>query len=582
MAVLNKCLDIISKKSKFGLGKYLVLVILVSILEVVGISFVIPLVGFVSGDINLKDIIILGDIFLYFNLNSRSEILIFLLTSFYLFIILKNLLISFFYYYESFIIQNIEYETCNKLFFKYLICPYQFHLDANSSQLVRNTQYETEVFSATVKSIIFILTESILTFFILIFLLYYEPFGTLVIIFIILFSSGLFILLTKKKIAGYAKTRLKYHARAIKVIMEGLLCIKDIKILNKENFFLKNLKFQLNKKKNAIIFFNFFSNLPRLFLELIAAFLVCTLIFILINRGDEIGKIFTIIGIFVTSVFRLLPSINKINLSYQRFLWGSPSIDALHTELKMNNHSFKNNLDYNSSKKIIKNLKFKNKISLNNVNFNYKQKSNFNIKNISFEINKGESIGIVGKSGSGKSTIINIFLGLLKPSSGNIIIDGVDSRNIEGWNQNVGYVPQSVYLTDDTILNNIAFGIGKDPYKIQKVKKAIEKSQLQNFVKNLPYKENTVVGEKGVRLSGGQIQRIGIARALYHEPSILVLDEASSALDYDTESNLMNAINLLQGRTTMLIVTHRISTVQNCDKIIEIENGKIKSIKRKK
>ena len=189
-------------------------------------------------------------------------------------------------------------------------------------------------------------------------------------------------------------------------------------------------------------------------------------------------------------------------------------------------------------------------------------------------------MGIVGKSGSGKSTIINIFLGLLKPSSGEIIIDGINSKNIKGWNQNVGYVPQNVYLIDDTIFNNIAFGIGKDPFKLQKVKKAIEKSQLQNFVKNLPHKENTIVGEKGVRLSGGQIQRIGIARALYHEPSILVLDEASSALDYDTESNLMTAINLLQGKTTMLIVTHRISTVQNCDKIIEIQNGKIKSIKK--
>lgn len=580
MKTLIKCLDIISNKSKLGLGKYLLLIIVVSVLEVVGISFVIPIVGFVTGEINFKDITALSDIFFFFSLDSKSEILLFLLIFFFLFIILKNLLIGFFNYYESSIIQNIEYETCNKLFFKYLTCPYQFHLDINSSQLIRNTQYETEVFSSTIKSIIYIITESILSIFILIFLLYYELLGTLAIILIILIFSGLFILLTKKKVSGYAKTRIKYHAKAIKVIMEGLLCIKDIKILNKENFFLKNLKFQLNKKKEAAIFFNVFSNLPRLFLELIAVFIVCILILLLINRGDEVSKIFTVIGIFVTSVFRLMPSINKISLSYQRFLWGSPSIDVLHKEIKTNNNFNYNALDYVGSKKIINNFKFKNKITLNKVNFNYKKTSNFNIRNISFEINRGESLGIVGKSGSGKSTIINIFLGLLKPSSGEIIIDGINSKNIKGWNQNVGYVPQNVYLIDDTIFNNIAFGIGKDPFKLQKVKKAIEKSQLQNFVKNLPHKENTIVGEKGVRLSGGQIQRIGIARALYHEPSILVLDEASSALDYDTESNLMTAINLLQGKTTMLIVTHRISTVQNCDKIIEIQNGKIKSIKK--
>jgi ABC-type bacteriocin/lantibiotic exporter with double-glycine peptidase domain len=582
MKTLIKCLDIISYKSKLGLIKYLLLVIIVSILEVIGISFVIPLVSFVAGEINFKDIIILSDIFFFFRLNSKSEILIFLLISFFLFILLKNLLVSFFLYYESFIIQNIEYETCNKLFYKYLTCPYQFHLDTNSSQLVRNTQYETEVFSATIKSIIYIIAELTLSTFIIIFLLYYEPFGTLATILIILIFSGLFVLLTKKKLATYAKIRIKYHAKVIKVIMEGLQCIKDIKILNKENFFLENLKFQLNKKKKATIFFNLFSNLPRLFLELIAVFIVCILIFLLISRGNEVSKIFTIIGIFVVSVFRLMPSINKISLSYQRFLWGSPSVDALHEQIKKNTNFNHNAFRYVGSNKIINNFKFKNKISLNKVNFNYKKTSNFNIRNISFEINKGESIGIVGKSGSGKSTIINIFLGLLKPSSGEIIIDGVNSKNIKDWNQNVGYVPQNIYLTDDTIFNNIAFGVGKDSLKSQKVKKAIEKSQLQNFVKKLPYKENTIVGEKGVRLSGGQIQRIGIARALYHEPSILVLDEASSALDYDTEINLMAAINLLQGKTTMLIVTHRISTVQNCDKIIEIENGKIKSIKKRK
>ena len=177
---------------------------------------------------------------------------------------------------------------------------------------------------------------------------------------------------------------------------------------------------------------------------------------------------------------------------------------------------------------------------------------------------------------------MNIILGLLKPQSGEIYFDNLNIKNIKGWNKNIGYVPQNVYLTDDTIFNNIAFGVGKDKFKKKKVEEALKKAQLKEFVMTLTNKENTIVGEKGVRLSGGQVQRIGIARALYQDPSILVLDEASSALDYKTETSLMSAVNLLKGKTTMIIVTHRLSTVEKCDKIIEIKNGKIYKIKSNK
>ena len=270
-----------------------------------------------------------------------------------------------------------------------------------------------------------------------------------------------------------------------------------------------------------------------------------------------------------------------MNLAYQRFLWGSPSVNVLYNQIivnKNNNELYLSNVKNNQKKN---NFKFQREIKLKNVSFNYKQNNNFNIKDINFNIQKGESIGIIGKSGSGKSTILNIILGLLKPKSGSIIIDGIDTKKIDGWNRNVGYVPQNVYLTDDTIFNNVAFGVGNDNLKLEKVKEALKKSQLDKFVSSLPKKDQTIVGEKGVRLSGGQIQRIGIARALYHNPSILVLDEASSALDYITEESLMTSVNLLQGKTTLIIVTHRISTIKNCDKIIEIKNGKINKIKKR-
>ena len=582
MQTISKSWKIISDRSRSRLKIYLVLIFFVSILEVVGISLIIPIIGAVSNDFSNSNPIIFEYIFKYFNLENQLEIIIFLLTCFIFFILIKNIFVGFFYYFESYVSENIQVETSQKLFSHYLRSPFQFHLNNNSSHLVRNTHNETEVFSSTVKGIILLISESLLTFFILSFLLFYETLGTLIIISIFFVSSTIFIFLTKSKISRYASTRIKFHGKSLKVIMEGLLCIKDIKILNKEIYFISNLVNQLKIKKSAIIWFNFFSNLPRLFLEFIVVVSVCLLMFFLIKQGYPTSEIFKVVGVFVAAAFRLLPSINKMNLAYQRYLWGAPSVNILYEQLSENTNTTKFIPTSIESKTIKNNFKFQKEIELKNIHFNYKQNNNFNIKNISFRIKKGESIGLVGKSGSGKSTILNIILGLLEPNRGEITFDSLNVKKINGWNKDIGYVPQSVYLTDDSILNNIAFGVGKDLLKSKKVRKALEKAQLSQFVATLPKKEKTIVGEKGVRLSGGQIQRIGIARALYLNPSILVLDEASSALDYKTESSLMGAVNLLKGKTTMIIVTHRISTVDKCDKIIEIKNGKINEIIKNK
>jgi ABC-type multidrug transport system fused ATPase/permease subunit len=578
MGMLKKCWFIISNKSKIRIKLYLVLVFFVSILEIVGIGLIVPIIGAISNDFTNN--LFLNSLINLFKIDKQYELVAILLLFFLIFILIKNIFISFFYYYESFVSENIQAETAQRLFLNYLCSPYQFHLNISSSKLVRNVHSETEIFSVTVKSIILLISETVLTIFILSLLIFIEPIGTILIILIFLVTSILFLSLTKSRVKSYSKSRIKFSGKSLKVIMEGLSCIKDIKILSKENFFIQNLIKNLNKKKIAIIWFNFFSNLPRLFLEIIIVTSVCILLFFLISKSYTTGEIFKVVGVFVASAFRLLPSINRMNLSYQRLLWGSPTIDSIYSDLK---HNDKNNFFQNFEEKQKKNnFNFKKEITLRNVGFNYKENSKFNIKNISFSIKKGESIGIVGKSGSGKSTLLNIILGLLKPKSGQILFDGININNIKKWNRQIGYVTQNVYLTDDTIFNNIAFGVGTDKSKEEKVIKSIKKAQLEKFVSSLSKKEKTVVGEKGIRLSGGQIQRIGIARALYHNPCILVLDEASSALDYKTESSLMSAVNLLKGKTTLIIVTHRLSTVENCDKVIEIKNGKIKNITTKK
>lgn len=581
MDTIKKSWKIISNKSRSRLKIYLVLVFFVSILEVIGISLILPIISAINNDLINSNFYFLGNLFTYFKIETQIELITLLLGTFLLFILFKNIIISFFIYYESFVSQNILVETSEKLFSNYLKSPFQFHLNTNSSKLVRNTHTETDIFGSTVQSIILLISETVVTIFIISFLLYYQPFGTLIIISIFLVSSFLFIFFTKSKLSDYAKTRIKYTGKSLKIIMEGLLCIKDIKILNKEIHFISNLIEKLSKKKIAVIWYTFFSNIPKLFLELIIITSVCILMLFLIIEDYSSNEIFEVIGIFVASAFRLLPSINKMQLAYHRFLWGEPSVKVIYDQIINLNKNKLNDIQFKKQKS--KNyFNFKKQIKIKNISFYYKKNSKFNIKNIDFTIKKGESVGIVGPSGSGKSTILNIILGLLKPKSGEIFFDNQNIKNIKGWNKNIGYVPQNVYLTDDTIFNNIAFGIGKDKFKFKKVENSLKKAQLKEFINTLPNKENTIVGEKGVRLSGGQVQRIGIARALFQNPSILVLDEASSALDYKTESSLMSAVNLLRGKTTMIIVTHRLSTVKKCDKIIELKNGKIYKIINKK
>lgn len=578
MDTIKKSWKIISNKSRSRLKIYLVLVFIVSILEVTGISLILPIISAINNDLINTNLYFLKSLSEYFKTETQLELVTLLLCIFLLFIIFKNIIISYFIYYESSVSQNILVETSEKLFSNYLSSPFQFHLNTNSSKLVRNTHTETEIFGSAVQSIILLISETVVTLFIICFLLIYQPFGTLIIISIFAVSSFLFIFFTKSKLNEYAKTRIKYAGKSLKTIMEGLLCIKDIKILNKETHFISNLILRLSKKKIAVIWYTFFSNIPKLFLELIIITSVCILMLFLIVKDYSSNEIFEVIGIFVASAFRLLPSINKMQLAYHRVLWGGPSVSIIYDQITNLNKNKIRKLNF-ETKDIKNNYNFKNEIKIKNISFYYKKNSRFNIKDINFDIKKGESVGIIGPSGSGKSTILNIILGLLKPQSGEIYFDNLNIKNIKGWNKNIGYVPQNVYLTDDTIFNNIAFGVGKDKFKKKKVEEALKKAQLKEFVSTLTSKENTIVGEKGVRLSGGQVQRIGIARALYEDPSILVLDEASSALDYKTETSLMSAVNLLKGKTTMIIVTHRLSTVEKCDKIIEIKNGKIYKIK---
>jgi ABC-type multidrug transport system fused ATPase/permease subunit len=294
----------------------------------------------------------------------------------------------------------------------------------------------------------------------------------------------------------------------------------------------------------------------------------------MIGAKREMVDIIQYLAIFAVASFRIVPGASRLLSAFQTIKHMEPSVRLLLQEFDSKDNSYiKNNY---LPKDLSTPLKFQKEINLTNLSFSYPIRKEFVLSKISMTIKKGDFVGIIGETGSGKSTLINLLIGLLKSSDGKVEVDGLNiNSNLTKWYKKIGYVPQSVYLIDDTIRKNIAFGLREDDIDNDLVAKAIEKANLDEFVNNLPDGLETIVGEKGIRLSGGQQQRIGIARALYRDPEILILDEATSSLDEATEKKIMESIQFLKGKKTLIVITHRLITVKNCDKIYFIDKGNI-------
>ena len=400
-------------------------------------------------------------------------------------------------------------------------------------------------------------------------LIYIEPFGAIFIGLTYGFLSVLFLQFTKQKINQWGKFRQKLDNQVSKIALEGIGGIKDILILGKASFFVdefskKNyFKSRINSNQSTI------SQIPRFYFELISIIGLVTFILFLLFEGKDLTIIITILGVFVAATFRMIPSLNRIIAASQSLKYYKSSLDIIYNETK----GF-GKVNFNHFEK----FNFKNKIELKNLHFNFNNTIDI-LNGINLTIRKGETIGIIGESGSGKSTLIDLILGLHMPTSGEILIDSLpDFQMSQTWRNKIGYVSQTIYLTDDTIQNNIAFGLPNNKIDKARVIEVIKQVQLEKFTTNLELGLNTTVGERGIQLSGGQMQRIGIARALYNDPNILILDEATSALDIKTESDVMKSVDNLKGDKTVIIITHRLKTLRKCDTIYRLADGRIKMV----
>ena len=569
---ISKKLNILISRKEKRKGLLLTLLLLIGmIFEVLGIGLLLPILTAILNPEILLENEITKSIFDFLQINDKDQIVKVALGSLLLVYILKSAYLIFLSFYQNKFTSVLSSNLSNKLFKNYLYKDYAFHIKRNSSELIKNLQVEISNFSNFLISIISLITESTLAFSVIITLFFIEPLATLIVLLLFGLSSFMFYQFTKNITTEWGKVREQIDSKSSKIVIEGLSGIKEVILLGKQSFFenqLENMnssKASMNSKALTL------RQIPRYFLELLSVFSLIIFVFILLIQSKNVDNVIVTLGIFVAATFRILPSINRILSSLQNIKYYQSSIDVLYKEFEFINKK----KDF--FKRDIIRLAPNKSIDINQLCFIYPQTKKIILDNVTLKLQTGTTTGIIGVSGSGKSTLINIIVGLLKPSSGEILID--DNSNIENnldlWQNAIGYVSQDVFLSDQSILMNIAFGIKQESIDYKLIDKVLEQAQLSELILTLPEGYHTKVGERGVELSGGQRQRIGIARALYRRPSILVLDEATSSLDVKTEEEIMMSVDNLKGQMTIIIVTHRLITLKNCDEIFSIKEGKL-------
>ncbi len=499
---------------------------------------------------------------------TQSQLIVYAMISLVIIYMIKNSFLAFLAWKQVCFASNVQINLSQRLFSIYLRQPYTFHLNHNSAQLMRNVAGEVNVYSNAITSTLMIVTESLVLCGIAILLLIVEPLGASIVVIVTCIAALLFNTSTRSRIGRWGLVRQHHEGLRIKHLQQGLGGAKAVKLLGRESDFLEQYHTHSVASARVGVMQSTLQQFPRLFLELLAIIGLAILVISMLSQNREISTIIPTLGLFAAAAFRLMPSVNRILNALQTLRYSMPAVNVLYKEV---------NLQEPTPSKVTKSTtSLQSKIRVDNIIYHYSNADKPAVNRLSIDIIKGQSIGLIGSSGSGKSTLIDIILGLLPPSEGKVTVDGEDiQNNLRKWQDQIGYVPQSIYLTDDTLRRNVAFGLPDQDINDDAVLRAIKSAQLEEFITGLPDKLETEVGERGVKLSGGQRQRIGIARALYHDPSVLVLDEATSALDTKTELGVMEAITALKGNKTLIIVAHRLSTVEGCDKLYLIEHGKI-------
>ncbi len=563
---LRKLWALVPPNMRFQTIWQVLLMIVGSVLEMIGIALIMPIVTVITDSTNGTNNSILKPVYVRLGILKSTDIVVFVLLLLAFVFAVKSVFSVYLNWAQIDFGRRIEQDISSKLFQSFMNRPYLFHLQRNSADLIYSINSEVGQFSGAIVLILSVLSETLVVAALGVLVLYTNLWASISTLLMLLVAAIIYNRVVRRQLNSLAVTLKKESPKKIQYVSQGFGGIKDVTVLGLSESFTTQFdkqNFLLGKTASR---YGLLTKVPAIWIEFVAVLGLVVTILVMLTQETDPTRIAPVLGLLTAVSFRFVPSTNRLIVATNRLRVVRPAIDSIYNEVQSSSDRVK----------LVHLGAFKSQIEMRNLSFSYPNTITPSLQNTNVVVRKGETVGFIGPSGAGKSTLVDVILGLLPPTSGELLIDGIDmyKNNLE-WQSTIGYVAQSIYLIDDTIRRNVAFGIAEHEIDDVALERALRSAQLWDFVDGLPEKTQTIVGERGVRVSGGQRQRIGIARALYHEPQVLVLDEATSSLDIDTETEVMSAIRALHGFKTILIVAHRLSTVQHCDRVYKIEDATI-------
>ena len=579
ITLLGKVRAIFDRKQKWQLVGLGIMIFIGGLLETLGVSAMIPVVQALLAPDELMGYIdripVVKNLCDALSITTVKQVTMALLYGMMAIYVIKNLYILLLTYMQNTFITKNRNRMISRVMAEFLNRPYEKYLGADIPTVFRITDSDIPQTFSLILAMLQLASEVVVSCLIFMVLLLNDPGMTLFIIAVFGLLTLFIVKVFKPRLNRIGARNQAIQSRIAKWRIQATYGLKDVKVLNREEFYVRN--YYETGKVGAEVARNYavLNNMPRLLIETVFIVSVLGFLVVYINGGGDITAMVTTISAFAIAAVRVLPSVNRINTYITEIAYTQPSLDFVYDNLQEGMKTDAMLAERKAYSQVEK-LKLDHQIELDHISFHYPDSDKNIFEDAHMIVPKGKSVGIIGTSGAGKSTIVDILLGLLHAQTGMITCDGVDIfKNYESWLAQIGYIPQSIYLIDESIRDNIAFGIDADKIDEKRIWEVLEEAQLKEFVEELPEGLDTTIGGRGVRLSGGQRQRIGIARALYNDPEILVFDEATSALDNDTEAAVMEAVNSFHGRKTMIIIAHRLNTIEKCDMIYKVENMKL-------
>lgn len=583
VSMLQKISYMFDKKQKRQMAGLAVLILIGGVLETLGVSMMLPVVQVIMDPDSFMANEYVSQIVDFLHIDSGKQLIIVMLAALIALFVIKNAYLLFQTYVQNTFVTRNRNRMISRVMREFLNRPYEEYLGADIPTVFRLTDSDIPNAFQLILEMIQMLTEIVVSVFICCALVIVSPAMS---VFIVVIFLGMTLIITKvlkPRLNEIGRKNQAIQSRIAKWRIQSIYGLKDVKVLHREEFFVRNYYESGAIGANVARNYAVLNNLPRLLIETV--FIAAMLLFIMIYmlRGGDITVLIPQISAFAVAAIRVMPGTSRINTYLSQIAYSQPCLDYLYenltAEMKSDVNGSVTGLTVGEQEKNgveRKHLALNDKIVLDHISFTYPNTEKPIFTDAHMEVKKGQSVGIMGPSGAGKSTIVDILLGLLHAQEGTITCDGVNIfDDYPSWLAKIGYIPQAIYLVDESIRDNIAFGIDADKIDDKRIWEVLEEAQLKEFVEELPEGLETTIGDRGVRISGGQRQRLGIARALYHNPEILVFDEATSALDGETEKAVMDAVNSFHGRKTMVIIAHRLNTIANCDVIYKVENEKI-------